>query len=101
MILVERDYLVHRFFRSISFPLRLLDLLRVSPFFDNEVEYVKHLEVGFGFSSVGIVAAMWYCIRSGESKRWLSFLPSALVAVGGVSAEWRAGILGHVRLVFY
>ena len=54
MILIKCNYLVHRFFRGITFSLRLFDLFRVSPLLNNEVEYVEHFEILYGFSEAGV-----------------------------------------------
>jgi hypothetical protein len=48
MILIQRNYFVHRFFRGIAPSLRLLDLVRVSALLNNEVEYVEHFEILYG-----------------------------------------------------
>ena len=54
MIFIQRNYLVHRFFRGIASSLGLLDLLRVTPLLENEVEYVEHFEVLCDFSRVAV-----------------------------------------------
>jgi hypothetical protein len=42
VILIERNYFVHRCFRSIATSLGLLDLFRVSALLDDKIENVEH-----------------------------------------------------------
>lgn len=53
MIFIERNHFVHHFFGGIAAPLGLLDLLRVTPLLNNEVEYVEHVEIYCCYSRAG------------------------------------------------
>lgn len=55
MILVQSNHFIHRFFGGISSSLRFLDLVWVSSFLYDEIEYVEHDVLESEYSKCGVV----------------------------------------------